>query len=81
MVMLRRNTEINNYIKTITEHIKEYCKSNSMESIVRNKNMNNFCGYLSQDKELIKAILVDFANFSCSKFGIDLGLYTQDLEK
>ena len=57
---------------------EEYRKG-AMKSIIRNIHMNEVTGALIDQRD-IDALLVDFINFIGVNQGIDLGLYTKDLE-
>ncbi len=67
-------------LNLIVKHAKEYTKQNVMESIARNKHMNNYGGQ-PVDKMTSDAIIVDFLNFIGYQHGMDLGLYTSDLSE
>lgn len=72
-----------NAIDTITkvaDHAKEYSKD-AQQSIQRNNHMNEVDeGELVQQRH-IDAVLVDFINYMGSRYGIDYGMYTEDLKK
>lgn len=62
----------------LVKKAKQYRKQGVLESIKRNRHMNNYNGdVVSQDT--IDAILVDFVNFAV--LPMDLAMYTEDLEE
>lgn len=65
----------------LINQVKEYYKNGVIESITRNKHMNKYReGDINTQDEFIKAVLVDFVNYLCTKQFIDLALYTKDLD-
>jgi CRISPR/Cas system endoribonuclease Cas6 (RAMP superfamily) len=59
---------------------KEYKKEDVLKSITRNSHMNDYDG--EEVKETtIDAILVDFINYIAAHQGVDLALYTRDMEE
>ena len=63
----------------ISQYAKKYCLGGVLESVSRNHHMNKYSGELVS-KETIDAIIVDFVNFIGMQQGIDLAMYTDDLE-
>ena len=66
-------------LNMIVRYAKEYRKSGIMESVKRNNHMNKYSGE-NVSHEVADAILVDFVNFVGVNQGMDLGMYTDDLE-
>lgn len=66
-------------LKMLEENAKEYRKD-AFSSIRRNNHMNKATGQ-DIDQRDIDALLVDFVNFVAMRQGVDLGLYTKDLEE
>ncbi|RPI83646.1 MAG: hypothetical protein EHM34_04910 [Nitrosopumilales archaeon] len=67
-------------IDVLIHDAKEWTKNGSVNSINRNKHMNNCNGLLlpiSQD--VVDASIVDFINYVGAQYCMDVGFYTQDL--
>lgn len=64
----------------LVKQTKVYRNSGVIDSIKRNKHMNNFRDE-SINLDAIDAILVDFVNYMCILQGVDLGLYANDLKE
>lgn len=54
-------------------------REGAMESLLRNRHMNNITSDCIIDTRVIDAVLVDYINFVASKYCVDYGLYTKDL--
>lgn len=67
-------------LKFIEKRAKEYRKD-CIDSINRNKHMNELRGEFSLDQNSIDAILTDFVNYIGIHQGIDYAMYTEDLRK
>lgn len=52
----------------------------AIESIKRNRHMNEIYKSDFIDQAIIDAVLVDFINFVASKYCLDYGLHTKDLK-
>lgn len=66
----------------LTNIAKEY-RSDSLESVNRNKHMNECEGMLKispNNREVVDAILVDFINYIGVRQGVDYALYVKDLK-
>lgn len=61
-------------------YAKEY-RSKAIESVQRNRHMNQLEDGEVLQQRYIDAVLTDFINFIGVKHGIDLALYTSDLNK
>ena len=68
------------FIDIIIKDLKAYRASGVMESVERNKHMNQYEGERVSG-QTVDAILVDFVNFIGNRRGMDLGLYTVDLDE
>lgn len=66
------------YLTQITESAKRY-KDKSIESIKRNRHMNELDDSYEINQATIDAILVDFINHIGNEQCIDFALYTKDL--
>ena len=64
--------------KILEKEVKSY-RLGANESIKRNSHMNQHDGS-NMKQENIDAILVDFLNNIAANRGLDLALYTQDIE-
>jgi hypothetical protein len=64
----------------IADYAKQYRKAGVLESVARNRHMNQYEGE-QVSPQTIDAILVDFVNFVGVKQGIDLAMYTSDLDE
>jgi hypothetical protein len=51
----------------------------SVASIKRNKHMND-CEGKNIDQDVVDAVIVDYLNYVAGRYGMDLGLYTNDLK-
>lgn len=79
------------YMTMIDDDAKEYVNSGVLESVIRNRHMNNLGVKSTEEftklmsKELFDllsdAILVDFINYLGYKQGLDYGMYTKDLRE
>jgi hypothetical protein len=67
-------------LELLTRQVKEYRKSGVLESLARNRHMNQYEGE-KVSGQTIDAILVDLINFIAARQGVDYGLYTSDLDK
>lgn len=64
----------------LTNYAKTYHKENGVNGVVRNKHMNAYRGD-APIQELVDAVVVDFVNFIMVRgAGMDLGLYTKDIQ-
>lgn len=64
------------------ENIKEFAidyREESIDSLQRNSHMHNASG--APNQEDIDAVLIDFINFIGRKYGVDYGMYAEDLEQ
>lgn len=68
------------YIDILTKRATEY-KKEAQKSIVRNNHMNEIEEGEQVQQRHIDATVVDFINFVGMKMGLDVGLYTEDLNK
>ena len=68
------------FIDFLVDSTKEYYKNGIEKSLLKNNHMNKYKGDKIGD-EIIKAIIVDYANFMAMKQGIDLAMYSSDLEE
>ena len=59
---------------------KEY-RTDCVNSVNRNKHMNEFNGEFALDQNSIDAILTDFINKIGVYQGVDYAMYTKDLKK
>lgn len=66
-------------LNMLTREAKEYRKSGVLESLARNRHMNQYEGE-KVSGQTIDAILVDFINRVGARQGVDYGLYTVDLD-
>ncbi len=64
----------------LVKRAKEYRASGIQESVQYNKHMNETGGTLVDPIEA-DAVLTDFLNFIGMKAGMDLGLYSTDLQE
>jgi hypothetical protein len=67
--------ELLNLLKEEAQIYRTHC----INSINRNKHMNNLKGECSISQDDVDAVLVDFINNIAVKRGIDYGLYTEDI--
>lgn len=67
------------FIEMVVNDLKSYRGQGVMESVKRNSHMNDYHGE-HVTPEAVDAILVDFVNFVGGRRGLDLGLYTKDLQ-
>jgi hypothetical protein len=67
-------------LQYLTKMAKEYRKD-CVNSVNRNKHMNELCGNFTLDQNSIDAILTDFVNKIGMHQGVDYAMYTEDLRK
>lgn len=66
-------------LQLLDNYAKEYHKG-SLESLIRNRHMNNLTENEELDLRHIDAVLVDFINYIGVKNGVDYAMYTKDLK-
>ena len=68
------------FFELVMKHGKAYIKD-AQESIVRNNHMNEIEDGEQVQQRHIDAVLVDFINHIGNKMCMDMGIYTEDLNK
>lgn len=66
-------------LEMLIRNAKEY-RGGAKKSIRRNSHMLHFGKYVVPSQDVIDDMLTDFLNFVASEQGIDLALYSTDLE-
>ena len=66
-----------NELQELIRHAKDY-RDDAVDSVHRNSHMNELRWINEQDE--VDAVLVDFINYIGRKKGIDLALYTIDIQ-
>lgn len=68
------------FVELLVNFAKQWTENGSLESIIRNRHMNEFRGSVCPENQaLVDAAVVDFINFVASQYCMDCGLYTRDL--
>jgi hypothetical protein len=66
-------------LKLLTNHAKDYSKL-AVNSVKLNSHMNDVPDKESVTQSNVDAILVDYINYIASLYGVDYGLYAEDLK-
>ena len=67
------------FVKMIHEMMERYRNIGILQSVKRNKHMNDYKGE-PVSQETLDAIMVDFVNYIAATQGMDYALYTKDLK-
>ena len=69
---------MNQYLEELMKYAKLYVENGASDSVIRNGHMNEFVGN-NIPVAVSDVIVVDFLNFIAGQKGIDLAMYTSDL--
>lgn len=66
------------FIQTMRLFAEEYVPD-ANESLQRNKHMNEIFDGEKIQERIIKAVIVDYINYSAAQFGMDYAMQTKDI--
>lgn len=69
-------------LNALSNYAKSYHndKDFGVESVLRNKHMNDLTGKENIDPKVVDAVVVDFINYIGACCGVDYAMYTSDLD-